>query len=259
MSIASNGGEEAPRWLPTGELRALGYVPGGPETDYGLRWGESEDVRVSFAPHRNRPGGFLYAHDPRTDRCLLLAAQTTREQVDTAWHQLITESTAPDGYLALAALDQPPAAMSNEQARELLLHCLDRELRAYHQFVTADVCEPTRFATAFTAVVHRATRVSAEQLLIEAARDQSPGTGPVIVRYRLLDEPGWTGRVAGPDLPAAVATTEHAVHLADRHHVTMQATSVTHGQTTLAAARVPELAFAVPRPTLAVDAVSLGI
>jgi hypothetical protein len=259
MSIASNGAEEASGWLPAAEFGTLGFVPGGPETDYGMRWGEREDIRVSFAPHRDRPGGFLYAHDPRTDRFLLLVADTTRQQVDTAWRQLLGETKAPHAYLALGALDRPATPMSNDQARELLLHCLDGELRAYHQFTTADSSEPTHFANAFTAVVQRSARVSAEQLLIAAARAESPDNTPVVVRYRLLDEPGWTGRVAGPDLTTAVATTEHAIHLADRHHLSLQATSLTHGQTTLAAARVPELAFAAPRPSLAVGAPNLGI
>jgi hypothetical protein len=57
MSTATTTGVLTGRWLPAPEMRAMGFVPGGPEIDCGMRWGEGGTVRVSFAPHSDRPGG----------------------------------------------------------------------------------------------------------------------------------------------------------------------------------------------------------
>lgn len=244
-----------PCWLPSAQFRALGFEPGGPEIDYGMCWGETGNVRVSFAPYGDRDGGFLYAHDPRTDQDLLLAAHTTAERVDAAWRELGADTHTPDGYLELASLvdGAAPEPMPLREAQALLSHCLDRELAAYRQCVAGTSDVPTRFDAVFNVVVQRSARVAAEDLLLDAARAVSPDAEPVIVRYRLLDEPGWTGRAAGPDLESACAMTSHAAAIAGRHELKLQATSVTHGHSTVAAARIPELAFAAHRPEQRVE------
>jgi hypothetical protein len=45
------------RWLSRDDFRAGGYVAAAGEIDYGMRWGDSGSVRVSFAPHAD--GGYL--------------------------------------------------------------------------------------------------------------------------------------------------------------------------------------------------------
>ena len=104
MSTATNTRATTRRWLSAEQMRAMGFTPGGPEIDYGTTWGERHDVRVSFAPHRDRGDGYLYAHDPGTDRYLILAAQTTPALVEPVWLELLERTASPDGYLALAGL-----------------------------------------------------------------------------------------------------------------------------------------------------------
>lgn len=244
-------------WMPAEELQALGFTPGGPEIDYGMRWGETRAVRVSFAPYAERDGGYLYAQDRGTGRCLLLASDTTADKVDAAWRELTAATAEPDGYLALAALNEQP--LSLQRARELLDDCVAREMTAYRSFVDTDTGGRARFDAAHAVVVQRAARVSAEDLLIDAARAAGDELGPVVVRYRILDESCWTGRVAGTSLEAAAEQTRGIQQAADEHQLRLQATSVTQGNTTISAVRVPELAFAATRPQVVSAAPRLAL
>lgn len=250
----------AVRWLPSAQFRAMGFEPGAPEIDYGMRWGDSRNIRVSFAPYGDRDGGFLYAHDPGTDRDLLLAAHTTPERVDAASRDLTAATASPDGYLAFVSLahDGASTPMTLREAQALLSHCLDRELTAYKGYVTGASDAPTRFDAGFDVIVQRSARVAAEDLLLDAAKAASPDAEPVVVRYRLLEEPGWSGRVAGSDLESACAVMSHAVAVAGRHDLKLQATSVTHGHTTVAAARVPDLALAAVPPQRGIEPTVIG-
>jgi hypothetical protein len=234
------------RWMPSEELQAMGFEPAGPEIDYGMRWGEHRNVRVSFAPHDDR-GGYLYAHDTAADRSLLLATHTTTSRVDAAWQELTASTSSPDGYLALAALDSVDGPMPVEQSRELLLHCLDREMDAYAAFTAAGTDGPARFDLAHALIIHRSARIAAEGLHVDAARAVSEDCEPVVIRYRVLAETSWTGRLAATNLDTAASDVRHVLDLAEGHHLTMQPTSVSHGHSTVAAARVPELDFAVHR------------
>lgn len=238
-----------PQWMPAEAMRAQDFTPAGPEIDYGMRWGENRDVRVSYAPYADRNDGFLYAHDKGTDRYLLLAAHTTPDSVQAAWRELIGCTSAPDAYLALAALDEQP--LPEHHARALLLHCVDREFAAYRAFTATGVDAPVRVETAHAVVVQRSARVAAEQVLVDSARAAAPDTGPVVVRYRIPEDRGWVGRVAGPDLESAAAGMRRIHDLSQRHDVGVQATSVSQAQATVAAARVPQLEFAAaPAPSM---------
>jgi hypothetical protein len=258
MSTALDRDPNTPHWMSADELRAIGFQPGGPETDYGMRWGEQHDVRVSFAPYGDRTGGYLYAYQRSDDRYLLLATNVTPDRVDAAWHELTACTSSPDGYLALAALDDHEMPMPPRTARALLMHCVEREFDAYRTFADAGPDQALRFEAASAVVIQRTARVSAERLLIDGARAANSGDGPVVVRYRILEEKGWTGRVAGADLAAAAAGTKEILELAAQRQLTLQATSVTHGHAVVAAPRVPELAFAATRPPV-VGAPTLGI
>jgi hypothetical protein len=259
--ITSTAHAAATRWLPSAQFRAMGFEPGGPEIDCGMRWGDARTVRVSFAPYGGRDDGFLYAHDPSTDRDLLLVAHATLEQVDAAWRELNGTTASTDGYLALASLVQDGTSepMTLRDAQALLSHCLDREFTAYERYVTGAGDAPTRFDAGFGVIVQRSARVAAEDLLLDTARAASPDAEPVVVRYRLLDEPGWSGRIAGSDLESACTVTSHAIAVAGRHELKLQPTSLTHGNTTVAAARVPELAFATMPRRPGVQPTMIGI
>jgi hypothetical protein len=257
MSTATTTGVLAGRWLPADEMRAIGFEPGGPEIDYGMRWGEERNIRVSYALHGDCPGGYLYAHDRDADRYLLLAAHTTPDQVDAVWRELVACTPSPDAYLAFASLDG--AAMPVEQAQQLLLHCLDREMSAHHDFVASGTDDPVRVGAAYAVVVQRSARVAAEDLQVEAVRAANPDVEPVVIRYRVLGDSRWTGRVAGEDLDSTAREAERIEALAGRHELALQATSVSQGHATVAATRVPELAFLARRAEVMPAAPTLAI
>jgi hypothetical protein len=257
MSASTSADASNRRWLPANEMRAIGFSPGGPEIDYGMRWGPRRDIRVSFAPCGDDERGFLYAHDPRSDRYQLLAAHTTRDRVDAAWRELMACTESPEDYLALAALDEAPLSVG--EAGALLLHCLDREMAAYRDYLTAGSDAQTRFDAAQAVVVQRSARVAAEQLQIAAARAGSAESEPVVVRYRVLDEAGAAGRVAGASLESAVVELGRVAEVAGRHQLELRATSVTHGHATMSAARVPELAGVASWAPINATAPRLGL
>src|SRR5437868_10082516 len=111
MSAASGSQGSDARWMAVGEMHALGFDQVTPEIDYGTSWGEQGQVRVSFAPHADRDGGFLYAYDRAADRYLVLAGQTTPDQVEGVWRELLDRMSMPDGYLVLSVLDHQQDAI----------------------------------------------------------------------------------------------------------------------------------------------------
>jgi hypothetical protein len=246
-----------PHWMPAQELRALGFEPAGPEIDYGMRWGEQQCVRVSYAPHAERNDGYLYAYDRVSDRYLLLATHTTPQTVDAAWRELNACTTAPDAYLALAALDEQPLPI--DQAQALLLHCVAREFSAYRDFAEASNDAPVRVDAAHAVVVQRSARAAAEQILLESISAARPEAAPVIVRYRITEESSWTGRVAGLDLNSVAQILRQVDQLGRQHDLSVQATSVTQGNATVAAARVPELGFACTHVPVIAEAPRLAL
>ena len=257
MSTSTTAGATTQRWLSAEQMRAMGFTPTAPEIDYGTTWGERHDVRVFFAPHRDRDDGYLYAHDPSTDRYLILAAHTTPAQVEDVWRELLERTASPDGYLALAVLDHgEDELMRPDQARALLWHCLGRELDARRRFTLA--LPAGRPEAASAVVIERSARVGAQRLLLGTLARHTADAGPVVVRYRMLGDPDWTGRLAAASLPAAAREARQLLDLARERGFEPQATSVTQNWTTRSAARVPELAFAAARPlTIAVP--SAGI
>jgi hypothetical protein len=245
-----------PLWMPADRMRDLGFTPAGPETDYGMQWGENRAVRVSYAPHADRDDGFVYAYDGKSERYLVLAPHTTPEAVQAAW-RLTDCTSAPDAYVALAALGEQPVAL--EQARALLLHCVDRELAAYRDFTATGLDGPVRVDAAHAVVVQRSARVSAEEILVDSAKAANPDVAPILIRYRITDDNGWIGRVAGVDLDSALADLRCVDELARQHDLTALATSVNRGHTRVAAARVPELNVLATHAPLTADAPQLGL
>lgn len=232
-------------WIDADQLRAEGFVPTGPERDYGMRWGETHAIRVSWAPRED--AGFLYAHNRETDKYLLLADRTTPEQVDGAWRELLRLDGLPDAYLAFAGLQQPIEPLPVSEATQLLRHCVEREMNAYRTFADAPSDEPVRMNASVGVVVARAARVAAEQLQIEAIHEAAVDQEPVIIRYWINGRTEWSGRIAGESLSAATCEARYLQQAAERYGLAVQATSVSRGHSVIAAPRVPELAFIAPR------------
>lgn len=120
--------------------------------------------------------------------------------------------------------------------------------RRHHYFIASANDAPVRFDAAYAVVVQRSARVAAEDLQFAAARVANPNGAPVVVHYRVLNASGWTGRVAGASLESAATQARRIQDVAVRQGRAVQATSVAQGCTTLAASRVPQLAFLADRP-----------
>jgi hypothetical protein len=257
MSASTTTSHANRRWLSAAEFHGLGFEPTRPEIDFGMTWGDHHQVRVSFAPYGDGEDGFLYAYDRSADRYLLLAAHTQADRVQAVWHELLERTAAPDGYLAFAVLDHHDNSMRPDQARSLYWHCVGREFEARAKFAMVGADE--RFGAANAVVIERTAREAAEQLLLGAIAAGYPGTNPVAARYRVLDQHAWTGYVIAQSVPAAAQETQRLINVAARHGFRPQLTAVTQGWTTVSADRIPELEFAAARPTVSLDAPSVGL
>ena len=92
-------------WMSADSWAAL--AAGGPELDYGMRWGATRSVRVSYAPHPHADRldrGLLYAYDAATDRYQILAADIRGVDVEVAWQRLIARRDALADLSALTRL-----------------------------------------------------------------------------------------------------------------------------------------------------------
>lgn len=230
-------------WITADELCALGFAPGGPETDLGMRWGSSATIRASYAPHIDRSGGYLYAHDPSTDRYALLCPETTRDAVDSAWRLVLESPDLEDGHLALADIVDGERSLRSAHARALWLHCVEQEFTARRDYDTVKQDPTLRVDAARTVVISESARCAAEQLLHDACV-ASGAVEPVSIRYRIPTWPHWSGRVTAPELSAGVSDLIEVRAAARRAGYQAQATSVTHGHSVVSAARVPEVQFA---------------
>jgi hypothetical protein len=190
----------------------------------------------------------LYAHDRATQHFLLLATRTTPDQVQSAWLDLNSLTTSPDGYLAFASLEGAPPLSPAVEAGQLLLRCVEQEMAAYDEFVATGPDHALRFDAAYAVVVQRSARIAAEDAQIDAVRSAAADNGPVVIRYRVLGESGWTGRVAGESLQSAADDARRVHAIGERHGLVTQATSVSQHHAVISAARVPEVAFMLHLP-----------
>jgi hypothetical protein len=228
------------QWITTAHLAAQGYRSGGPELDFGANWGEHHTVRVSFAPHAERPDGYLYAHDRSTDRVAVLCPATTAGAVDQAWNMVLGDPPMSDGHLLLADILNE-RSLRPASAEALWRHCLVRELDARSAF-DAVAAEPNaRLGTAAAVVLAMAARASAEQLHIDAIGSACEQL-PVVVRYQVQDRSPWSGRVAASDVAAAADVVSDLRDQFARRGRVLHATSVSAGHVVVDAERVPALA-----------------
>ena len=243
-------------WMTSSAMRAAGFTPSGPEIDFGMRWGEHGTVRVSFAPVEAHGRGFLYAYDSGANRYLVLAPATTERQVEKARRELQPYLDVPEAYLALTAVAHREAPMSIEHARDLLVHCVDRELAALSSVRSAAANTPVDFEAARALIVQRSARIAAESLLRDSAGSEAE---PVVVRYRIPQDRTWSGQIAERTVDRAAELTHRVSEVAEQRGLQLQATSVAHGWSTIAATRVPQLEFLTRRPELTLDAPQLAM
>jgi hypothetical protein len=89
-TVTDSGSE--PVWMSPQDWQAMSGAGSGPESDYGMRWGIDQNVRVSYAPFTGagwEGSGRLYAFEPSSARYALLADVTTQSEVDAAWDWLV--------------------------------------------------------------------------------------------------------------------------------------------------------------------------
>jgi hypothetical protein len=237
------------RWMDPDEFGATGFKSIAPETDYGYRWGAQQTIRVSFAPTNDAGDGYLYAYDLLTKRSLMLAEHTTWEAVEQA-STLLTDMNIVDGHLALAAVINDDRPLTPEHAGALWLHCIEREVHSRHAYATSDLS--SRMAAAGAVIVNESARCAAERVMLRAhvAHHEDP---PVVVRYRVVEWPSWSGRYASANLDQAADRAREFQQAAERVDYTFQALSVSCGVSIVAAARVPELSFASPVAQISPD------
>jgi hypothetical protein len=78
-----------PQWLGPGAFRAkYGHVP-GVDRDYGMRWGEKGNQRISWRAPLDASRGLLYAYDPLWDEYQVLATDVPGQAVEAAFKQAL--------------------------------------------------------------------------------------------------------------------------------------------------------------------------
>lgn len=61
----------------------------GLDEDFGMRWGTNHDIRISFKRHPGATEGLLYAYDKTWDTYTVIAARTSRHQVQLTFRQAL--------------------------------------------------------------------------------------------------------------------------------------------------------------------------
>jgi hypothetical protein len=76
-------------WLgPKGFAAAYGEFP-GVDVDFGMRWGERGDQRISLRRVSGATHGLLYAYDPTWDEYAVIATQARVADVEATFHQAV--------------------------------------------------------------------------------------------------------------------------------------------------------------------------
>jgi hypothetical protein len=93
--------------------------PGGVDHDYGMRWGQRRDVRITLRKEPGAPIGMLYAYDATWDEYALLHAAVATAVVDAAFAQALHDDPGMpvEQFLALVH-DLSRARVAAEPMRE---------------------------------------------------------------------------------------------------------------------------------------------
>ena len=89
IEAAPSAPTESPQWLGPQAFRAqYGHVA-GVDRDYGMRWGEKGNQRISWRAPLDASRGLLYAYDPLWDEYQMLGTDVPRPAVDAAFDQAL--------------------------------------------------------------------------------------------------------------------------------------------------------------------------
>ena len=228
-----------PLWIPADAWAARGLHEHGPEMDFGMRWGPRHDIRVTYAPYRDLAHagrGFLYAHQPSTDRYAMLHPDTTAEHVDTAWTATLRTRAAGTELTDFAAFGQSIDAAGpgtpTDRARATMLRCLQHELDSRDQLATTGPA--LRADLARQAVIARSARMASEDVLRRTVRTElDTAHQPVTLGYRIQGRPPIHGTIAAVDLDAALTAVLDVRQLAEQRRLDTSVTSIEHRQLAL--------------------------
>lgn len=234
-------------WVTEHDFALAGFTPSGPETDYGMRWGERESIRVSFAPQSGPDLGYLYAHDRQIGRVQLIVADANRAEVDDAWNLLRDLPKFEHSYRAFAALINGESELTPAHARALWDRCIQGELDARRSY-RAEAEPSMRRELGRAVVISERARTSAETIARDSIAHAIQGE-PIVVRYRFAEWPGWFGRYAAQDVGGAADQARDFDRMAKTAGFSLQVTSASCGHRVVSAPRVPALAF-VAKPSV---------
>lgn len=81
--------QTSPEWIrPHAFSAQFGHLP-GVDRDYGMRWGERGDQRISWRAPLDASTGLLYAYDPLWAEYKVLGTDVPRQAVDAAFKQAL--------------------------------------------------------------------------------------------------------------------------------------------------------------------------
>lgn len=81
-----------PDWVGPQAFNAR-YRTVGVDHDFGMRWGEQREQRISLRRHPDVPHGLLYAYDPTWDEYAVLAHDVSEPAVEAAFAQALDIDT----------------------------------------------------------------------------------------------------------------------------------------------------------------------
>jgi hypothetical protein len=86
----------SPQWLgPRAFSSRYGHLH-GVDRDYGMRWGERGNQRISWRARLDASRGLLYAYDPLWDEFQVLGTDVPRQAVDAAFKQALDSDVHMD-------------------------------------------------------------------------------------------------------------------------------------------------------------------
>ena len=131
LTMAASGrapGDPAPTSLtwtgPQAFKAAYGHLP-GIDRDYGMRWGERREQRISLRRTADANGGLLYAYDPTWDEYAVISTHAPADAVETTFTkalQVDVHMTVPQfAELFASQLLERSSAMHRHPARGIEL------------------------------------------------------------------------------------------------------------------------------------------
>ena len=117
---------DSPQWLGPQAFRAQYRHFPGVDRDYGMRWGEKRNQRISWRAPLDASRGLLYAYDPLWNEYQVLGTDVPRQAVDAAFKQALDSDIHMDvgafgeivrSHVLLARVSPIQPLGANEPAR----------------------------------------------------------------------------------------------------------------------------------------------